>query len=109
MDPITLGGIFLGLAGGISSLFSTDKANQIAEQNQTAETQLLTEAHQQEAQMAEGKVLVGQRTGQEEQVFGGPTNKWTATDTLLGGLSPVQKTEPTMKSLDTPNASLLGV
>lgn len=107
MDPITLGGLFLGLAGGIGSLFGTDKANQIAQQNQEEETKLLHEAQQQEAQQKETANLISQRNAQESSLTS-PLAKWTAGDTLLGGLA-TEKAQPTQKALNTPTTQLLGV
>ena len=104
MDPFTIGGLFLGLAGGVASLFGANKANDLANANLQAETQLLNEAHQQEAQMEEGKVLIGQRNSQEAQLHS-PTDKWTASGTLLGNLPAAGKAI----SPEMPAASQLGI
>jgi len=107
MDLFTLGSIFLGIGGGIGSLFGSNQANKIAEQNAVAETKLLNEAQQQEAQQQEDTLLISQRTAQEQELTGGIT-KWDASHSLLSGLSGAEKTTPTMPSLVSP-APKLGV
>jgi hypothetical protein len=86
MDPISLMGLFSGIAGGIGALFNLGTADKAAQQTQQEETQLLNEAHQQQVQQAAEPGLVAQRTSQEQALH--PTNApWTGSDTILGDVA----------------------
>ena len=87
MDPLSLGGLFLGMAGGIANLFGIGNSNAQAQQTQAEETQLLNEAHQQMEQEKASVGLIDTRNAQERELNGGPTNKWNASETLLGDVA----------------------
>lgn len=105
MDPLSIMGIFTGLAGGIGALLGLNNANQQASQTTAQETQLLNEAQQQQEQQTEDVTLVAQRTAQEQQLQG-PTDKWTADSTLSGDASKELAAQPTETKTTTPTAQL---
>lgn len=93
MDPISLFGLFTGMAGGIGALLNLGSANKQAQQTQQEETQLLNEAHQQHAQQEAEPGLIAQRTAQEQEL--NPINsKWTGTDTILGDVAKENVSQP---------------
>lgn len=95
MDPLGLTSIFstlLGAWGSVNSFGQTDQMNQIASQIQSQETKLLSEATQQQEQMAAAPGLIAKRNSQE-QLLNPPNKQFDASKTILtsplgmGGMS----------------------
>lgn len=105
MDPLSVLGIFMGLAGGAGALMNLGNANAMAKSTQAEETQLLNEATQAHNQEEAEPALIAQRNSQESEISG-PTEKWTASDTIL--TDPLQTPQPTETNTAQP-AQQVGV
>jgi hypothetical protein len=75
------------MAGGIANLFGIGNSNAQAQQTQAEEAQLLHEADLQQEQEKAAPGLIDTRNAQERELNGGPTNKWNASETLLGDVA----------------------